>query len=98
MKELLYPPVLHWEVTPECNHNCIHCYNYWRKEPEKKNESIKDHLAIAKQIVERHPVSVVVTGGEPLIVFENIKTSLRLLRENGISISVNTNAALVTEK
>ena len=98
MKELLYPPVLHWEVTPECNHNCIHCYNYWRKEPEKKNESIKDHLAIAKKIVERHPVSVVVTGGEPLIVFEAIKASLRLLRDNGISISINTNAVLVTEE
>ena len=38
------------------------------------------------------------TGGEPLIVFEAIKDSLRLLRENSISISINTNAALVTEE
>lgn len=98
MKELLYPPVLHWEVTPECNHNCIHCYNYWRKEPEKKGQSTKDHLAIAKKIVERHPVSVVITGGEPLIVFDSIKASLQLFKDNGISISINTNEALVTKE
>ena len=41
---------------------------------------------------------MVVTGGEPLIVFETIKDSLRLLRDSGISISINTNAALVTEE
>ena len=34
MINLKYPPVVHWEVTPECNHNCIHCYNYWRSDKE----------------------------------------------------------------
>ena len=97
MKELLCPPFLQWEVTSECNHNCIHCYNYWRKDGEKNND-IADHLSIAKRIVERHPVSVVITGGEPLIVFNSIKSSLKLLRDNGISLSINTNAVLVTDE
>lgn len=97
MKELLYPPFLQWEVTSECNHNCIHCYNYWRKDSEK-NHDIGDHLSIAKKIVERHPVSVVITGGEPLLVFDSIKSSLKLLKENGISLSINTNAVLVTDE
>ena len=35
MNVLRYPPNVQWEVTAECNHNCIHCYNYWRKDYEK---------------------------------------------------------------
>ena len=97
MKELLYPPFLQWEVTSECNHNCIHCYNYWRKDTEK-NDEVADHLSIAKKIVERHPVSVVITGGEPLLAFNSIKNSLKLLKDNGISLSINTNAVLVTDE
>ena len=34
MKDIHYPPIVHWEVTSACNHNCIHCYNYWRKNPD----------------------------------------------------------------
>ena len=98
MRDLLYPPVLQWEVTPECNHNCIHCYNYWRNEPEKKEKMINNHLDIAYKIAQRHPVAVVITGGEPLLVFEAIKPSLKLLTENKISVSINTNAALVTDE
>lgn len=97
MKELLYPPFLQWEVTSECNHNCIHCYNYWRKNKETNND-VADHLSIAKKIVERHPISVVITGGEPLLVFNSIKSSLMLLKDNGIALSINTNAVLVTDE
>lgn len=98
MKNLLYPPILHWEVTPECNHNCIHCYNYWRKESEHKSFHTCDHFEIAKEIINRHPVTVVVTGGEQLLVFSSLKNSLKLLNANHINISINTNAALVTEE
>ena len=98
MKNLLYPPILHWEVTPECNHNCIHCYNYWRKESEHKSFHTCDHFEIAKEIINRHPVTVVVTGGEPLLVFSSLKNSLKLLNANHINISINTNAALVQKK
>lgn len=34
MINLKYPPVIHREVTPYRNHNCIHCYNYWRTDKE----------------------------------------------------------------
>ena len=98
MKNLLYPPILHWEVTPECNHNCIHCYNYWRKESDCNSFQTCDHFEIAKKIINRHPVTVVVTGGEPLLVFSSLKDSLKLLSNNHINISVNTNAALVTDE
>lgn len=97
MKEMLYPPFVQWEVTSKCNHNCVHCYNYWRKDSNECSETA-EHITIAKKIIEQKPISVVITGGEPLIVFDSIKESMKLLKSNGISISINTNAVLVTDE
>ena len=94
-KKMLYPPYLQWEVTPRCNHNCVHCYNYWRTGSDHY-EDCKNHMAIAKKIVENKPVSVVITGGEPLLVFECLKEPIKLFKANGIAVSINTNATLVT--
>lgn len=96
MKKLKYPPYMQWEVTPRCNHNCIHCYNYWRSNDDKMIEN-KFYDDIVTNIILVHPVSVVITGGEPLLVFNEIKDQLVRLLDNGISISINTNAALVND-
>ena len=103
MKPLRYPPNVQWEVTSECNHNCIHCYNYWRKDSKKiagmcKFRTEDEYLLLASKIVEQKPVSVVITGGEPLLVFDKIKSSIELLLKHGIYVSINTNAALLTEE
>lgn len=103
MNSLRYPPNVQWEVTSECNHNCIHCYNYWRKDHQKiagmcKFRTEEEYLLLASKIVEQKPVSVVITGGEPLLVFDRIKSSIELLLKNGVYVSINTNAALLTEE
>lgn len=96
MKKLKYPPILQWEVTPLCNHNCVHCYNYWRIDNEIENVKV-NHCEIADKIIDNKPAAVVITGGEPLLVFEDIKESIIKMHEKGISLSINTNAVLVTE-
>lgn len=103
MKKLHNPATMQWEVTAECNHDCIHCYNYWRKDSEKlaglswlKTE--EEYLEIANAIVKINPVAVTITGGEPLLVFERIKSSIKLLRSAGIVLTINTNAALLTDE
>lgn len=102
MKNVQFPPFVHWEVTPECNHNCIHCYNYWRKDAEKL-ESLKavfdeeHYLEIAQKLVKQQAHTVVVTGGEPLLVFDEVKSSIELLKANGINVSINTNAVLIND-
>ena len=102
MNTLRYTPNVQWEITTECNHNCIHCYNYWRKDSEKiagkaRFNSEEDYLRLAKKIIEQKPVSVVITGGEPLLVFDRIKSSIDLLLQHGIFVSINTNVALLNE-
>ncbi len=99
-KELRYPPTAYWEVTDFCNHECIHCFNYWRTDKEfvpcMKTE--EENLIIARKIIEQKPVNVVITGGEPLAVFEYIHSSIELFLENSIAVSVNTNAVLLDEE
>ena len=97
------PPDIQWEVTTECNHDCIHCYNYWRKDSEKianssKAKTMEEYLRIANQIINLKPVSVVLTGGEPLLVFDKIEYAIRFLQRNNICVSINTNATLLTEE
>lgn len=101
MAVLRYPARVQWEVTSECNHDCIHCYNYWRKDKEQasafnKNFSADYYLSLAQKIIEQKPVIVTITGGEPLLVFEKIKPAVELLLSAGIKVTFNTNATLLT--
>lgn len=103
MAKLHNPPSLQWELTPECNHDCVHCYNYWRKDFEKiaglsKSKTEEEYLTLARKIVELKPVSVTITGGEPLLVFDKIKSSISLLHENRIYLTMNTNAVLLNDE
>ncbi len=100
---LFYPGSIDWEVTPFCNHNCLHCYNYWRASDDKSSDadfnarvSSEYYIKIAQKIIESRPVSVTITGGEPFSVFKVLKPALRMLLHKGISISINTNATLVS--
>lgn len=103
MGKLHNPPSLQWEVTADCNHDCTHCYNYWRKDFEKitglsKSKTENEYQEIAEKIVNLKPVSVTITGGEPLLVFDKIRPSIDLLCKNQIVVSMNTNAVLLTDE
>ena len=96
MAKLHNPPMLQWELTAECNHDCVHCYNYWRKDFEKiaglsKSKSEEEYIEIARKIVELKPVAVTISGGEPLLVFDRIKSSIDLLHENHIYLQIGYN-------
>lgn len=97
MSELLYPPYLQWEVASECNHKCIHCYNYWRAN-NSQVENCVELEAITEKIIERKPLYVALTGGEPLLVFHKLKSCIDKMIESGIKVSISTNGTLITEE
>lgn len=100
-RTLKYPPTVFWEVTEKCNHNCVHCFNYWRTDIENihtEEKAAAEYLAIAMKIVENKPVKVVFTGGEPLVVFHKIKPAIDYIKAQSIGVSFNTNLALLTEE
>jgi radical SAM protein with 4Fe4S-binding SPASM domain len=80
----------------------VHCFNYWRtdnSELESLNQETDnvDYSKIVDKIIEQHPLKVIVTGGEPFLVFEKIKPGIERLILAGISVSINSNVALVTD-
>ena len=92
-----YPPYITWEITDNCNHRCIHCYNfscnsYSHKEDHKRMD------AIYRFIVERQPVDVTITGGEPLMVFDDYMDYIDGFIDNGISVRINCNGSLITKR
>lgn len=95
--QLSAPVNVQWEVTPLCNYNCIHCYNYWRKEGEEKTPNPDIDAAIVDEIIQNHIFTVTITGGEPLIVWSRILPSLKRLTEAGVEVSMNSNLSLLTE-
>ena len=100
-RTLKYPPAVFWEVTEKCNHNCVHCFNYWRTDADMiccAEKSEAEYLEIAKRIAENKPVKVVITGGEPLVVFHKIRPCIDYLKSQSIAVSFNSNLALLTEE
>lgn len=94
-----------FEVTPFCNENCIHCFNHWRTSADKSNDikvnntlTAEDYLRITEKMVDLQPNDVLVTGGEPLSVFNKISRSLDLMIEHGIKLTLNTNGIFLNDE
>lgn len=100
-RKLSAPIAVQWEVTPACNHLCLHCYNFWR-EGDPLPALIPDYdglyTKIVDEIIANKVFMVVITGGEPLVVLRNIAPHIKRLTENGVSVSMNTNLTLLTHE
>jgi AdoMet-dependent heme synthase len=90
-----YPYHVVWEVTTQCNLNCIHCYagSMATKQTElttKEGKKLLDQIAAVDKFR-----MIVITGGEPLLrkdIFELIEHAGKL----GFKIVFSTNGTLLT--
>lgn len=96
-RKLIAPINVQWELTPACNYKCIHCYNAWRKDNTNILDTNINYMAIVEEIIKCHVLHVTLTGGEPMLVYKDIKPCIRKLVDNGIEVSLNTNASLIDE-
>lgn len=95
---LNYPAYVGWDVTAKCNHNCFYCYNYWRtEEAEAPGRESNGYAQIADFILSKKPVAVILSGGEPLLVFDQIREHIVRFHESGICVRILTNGSLITE-
>lgn len=101
-RELSAPISVQWEVTPWCNLECVHCYNYWRQDKEKSKQLTimlsELYDAIVSEILNCKVFRVTITGGEPLGVLKHILPSLRKLTNAGVQLGLNTNLTLLTKE
>lgn len=99
-RKLSAPLVVQWEVTEKCNYNCIHCYNYWCHDPNRNSfEGSIECLwgKIVDEIICNKIFHVVITGGEPLLVWDKLLPYIKKLILNRVSVSINSNVSLLTE-
>jgi radical SAM protein with 4Fe4S-binding SPASM domain len=80
----------HVELTHRCNFKCIHCY-IREDNPKGAELSLNEYSKLIKQLKELQCLTVVLTGGEPLLHPQFIEI-YRLLKSSGFLIIVMTNA------
>ena len=93
---LSLPLTAQLEVTDFCNHRCIHCYNLDSEIKNRPMRQVDDEtvLKCAQTLIDNKIFGVIVTGGEPLIKKELTKQVIRLLKEDDIRVSLNSNLTL----
>ncbi|MFC1866774.1 radical SAM protein [Thermodesulfobacteriota bacterium] len=78
------------EVTKKCNARCIFC-NYWKT---KQESHLLDYVPIIKHL---DPITVVITGGEPLLRNDIVEIITDLKKEKPLlRVSMITNGILLT--
>jgi len=84
-----------WLVTARCNLNCKHCYaKPYLRERELTRE---DKLILVRQLSESSIPHVCISGGEPLILGEDLVDLVRELRDHGVEVSIVTNGTILRE-
>ncbi|MBR0055324.1 MAG: radical SAM protein [Bacteroidales bacterium] len=96
---LSLPLTAQLEITDFCNHRCIHCYNLDSAVENRPMRKVSDEtvLACAQKLIDNQIFNVIVTGGEPLIKKELTQKVIRLLKENRIRVSLNSNLTLADD-
>lgn len=90
-------PYFGWEVNCQCNHNCIFCYNYNQDQLRPACTTQQELAAVSDFLVEQSPVSVTISGGEALLLFQELKPHILKLRNQGILVRILSNGALIHE-
>lgn len=97
-RELIAPISVQIELTTKCSNNCLHCYNYQKQDNDPDIEmSSSDLLVVFKALREAEVFSVVITGGEPLLLSNLVVEAISLAKEYGIACSINTNLTVLTD-
>lgn len=99
-KELHVLKQLFWECTLRCNLNCKHCGSDCKTLPDSKDMPAKDFLRVIDSItphVNPGDLSIIITGGEPLVREDLEEVGLELYRR-GYPWGIVSNGLYLTRK
>lgn len=94
------PLTLQFELTSCCNVKCKHCYNNSGMDNQKKDAMTpKKWLEFANYLVDKGGIfQCVISGGEPLILGEDLYDIMDVLHNDGTSFLVISNGLLMTKE
>jgi MoaA/NifB/PqqE/SkfB family radical SAM enzyme len=84
------------ELTHKCNLKCKQCYN--KSGCPKPDISIEKWLDVAKQLVDIGVFECVISGGEPLLLKDDLYKIMDVLHDGGIRFVLVTNGMLMNEQ
>lgn len=84
-----------WEITRNCNLNCIHCRAAATRGPYKGELDTKTCLKIIDQITEISMPIVILTGGEPLLRTDIFRIA-KYGTDKGLKMVMAPNGTLIT--
>ena len=90
------PRLVAWELTNRCNLRCRHCRAADAGEAVPGELSRDEALALVDDIASLGPLTLILTGGEPL-VREDFMDIVRAGVSRKLRVAVATNGTLVTE-
>lgn len=98
-QEIKSPLQVQLELTTACNHTCRHCYNFWREAGDEVGTlSVVDLTGIIDNLAAADVLSIVFTGGEPLLVPELLFHGLDLAQKYNMPCTINSNLSLLTPR
>lgn len=98
-RKLSMPLSVQLELTGKCNLECMHCYNRSGRKYSADTLKPSDWIRIARDIVAGGGVfQVVVSGGEPLILKEDLFRIMDVFAEDQTRFVFITNGFLLNEK
>lgn len=99
LKELSFyfsrPAKVQVDITNHCNLDCRYCYNKASAFLGKEMTDEELRHVIKNVIQQLDPVVVSFSGGEPFVRKNLLLECAKMLKENGIQVSINTNGLLL---
>ncbi len=95
-----YIPQIAFEITSDCNYNCVFCYNYWKHSdnkyavPKNSFETAQHTLTQLFKIANVRNITFV--GGEPTLS-EKFEDVITFCIQQNVNVSIVSNGSLTNE-
>ncbi|SHH32336.1 radical SAM additional 4Fe4S-binding SPASM domain-containing protein [Caloranaerobacter azorensis DSM 13643] len=89
-----------WDITPECNLRCKHCYNAEKYFGENRKNDVLSYsqcIDVINKLVKGGFDHIHLLGGEPLMR-KDIFDIISYANLKGVTVTINTNGALLDEQ
>lgn len=96
----IFPPkynTLKIFITNNCNLKCLHCYRY-NETNQFEELTISDWTRIIKEHKNLGGDSILISGGEPFLELEKLKSILEFAKSEDLRTAVITNTTLLNKK
>ncbi len=92
---LKFPLEFVFDLTNNCNLNCLYCFNDSKNKSDDKELSNDEVLSLIDEIIKINPFNFCFSGGEPLLRRELLLECCRKLHAKNIKFNLTTNGTLL---